>query len=234
MSESTTSAPPPSISLQDCAGAAGSRKSSWRKSTPAIGAMSRMSIATTLPLPSAAPTRLAATVAPAAGRGAEIDHARRPASAGDTCRRSRSACRRRASACPSRLARATYGSLSWRSSQRFCETVRFFFDFSRTVSGRSLTHAHGRRPAAQTSSARISSHQHALAQAAVGDAQPLARETRGGSPPGWRSRRAPDRRARRRCRGLRRAPRSSWRSSSSSTACTCASTIQQPSTWRRS
>jgi len=38
----------------------GSRKSIWRNVTPAMGAISRMSIATTLPLPSAASTRRAA------------------------------------------------------------------------------------------------------------------------------------------------------------------------------
>ena len=54
-------------------GAAASRKSSLVKSTPGIASMSRMSIATTRPF---APTRLRRHLAPAAGRGAQIEHAR--------------------------------------------------------------------------------------------------------------------------------------------------------------
>ena len=59
MSESTTSAGPPSIAFS-LSGAAGSRKSSCAKSTPAIGSIGSRSMATTRPC-RGAPTRLAAT-----------------------------------------------------------------------------------------------------------------------------------------------------------------------------
>ena len=72
MSDSTTSAGPPSMALS-LSGAAGSRKSIWAKSTPAIASMSSTSMATTRPLRADA---LCRHLAPAAGRGAEVDHAR--------------------------------------------------------------------------------------------------------------------------------------------------------------
>src|SRR5204862_6931 len=59
MSDSTRSALPPSIS-RSFAGAVSSRKSSCTKSTPGISPISRRSMATTLPLPSTAPTFAAA------------------------------------------------------------------------------------------------------------------------------------------------------------------------------
>src|SRR5258708_32031222 len=59
MSDNTTSARPPII-LSNLSGASSLRKSSCAKLTPDISGISRRSMATTLPLPSAAPTRLAA------------------------------------------------------------------------------------------------------------------------------------------------------------------------------
>jgi len=103
---------------------------------------------------------------------------------------------------PSRLARATYGSLSWRSSQRFCETLRFFRLFSRTASGRSSRERSRGLPCAPSIHCRVRHHlhQHALAQPAIRDAQARARNTRRIA--SWMAQTpAPDRRARCRCRG---------------------------------
>ena len=76
--------------------------------------------------------------------------------------------------------------------------------------------------------------QDAFAQAAVGDPQPLARPDARGSLRGWRSRRAPDRRGRRRCRDWRPAPGNPSDSSFSTMASTLALSIHSPSTRRRS
>ena len=73
MSDITMSAPPPIIS-RNFSGARSSRKSSCENATPGISGMWSRSMAITRPLPSTAPTRLAAISTPTAGRGPEIDH----------------------------------------------------------------------------------------------------------------------------------------------------------------
>src|SRR5262249_36874418 len=97
------------------AGAAGSRKSRLTKLTPGTGSIGRTSMAITLPC-LGAPTRSAATwlqppgAAPRSTTRAPFlrKRALSSISMGLYAARDRM---------PSRLARATYGSLSWRSSQ---------------------------------------------------------------------------------------------------------------------
>ena len=71
MSDITTSAGPPSSSIS-CPGALSSRKSSSMNSTPGMGSMGRRSMPTTAPLRADLP---GGDLRPAAGSGAEIDHA---------------------------------------------------------------------------------------------------------------------------------------------------------------
>ena len=76
MSDSTTSAGPPSFSCQDTRGAAGSRKSSLRNSTPGDRAHVENVDRDHPALAVGRADALRRDLAPAAGRGAEIDHPR--------------------------------------------------------------------------------------------------------------------------------------------------------------
>src|SRR5262245_4625214 len=187
MSESTTSAGPPSSALIASA-EPGSRKSRRMNSTPAVGAMSRRSIATTFPLPCALPARRAATWLQPPG-AAPRSTTRAPGLSRwclSSISMSLKAARPRN---PSRLARATYGSLSCRSSQSLDDSDRPLPDLTRTLRGRLLGAAFMGSPRKNPRLDRGAPclavphavlahhlHQHAFAQPAVGDAQPLTRK----------------------------------------------------------
>ena len=158
--------------------------------------MSRMSIATTRPF-GADPPR--GDLAPAAGRGAEIDHAcsglEQTIFVVDLGKLVRGA-RAKSLALGARHVRIA--DLAFEPGPRRRRPALLPFEPCHDPSGFA--------PDA------VGAHhldQHAFAQAAIGDAQARARERRGEWRRGWRSRRAPGRRARRRCRDWPHVRRSS-------------------------
>ncbi len=188
--------------------------------------------------------RAAATWHQPPGRRAEVDHLSCPASGACSGRRSRSACRPRATdsrppwsaahrdrSCGARASGAT---ISFRP-RFFLTLVRRTRVASRPVpDSSSCAVLRARQPRRQTPSSPINLDQNAFAQAAVGDAQPVATASPRGSPRGWRSPPARDRPGRRRCRHWPRAAGNPSRAAARPCHRRSSRSIHSPSTRRRS
>ncbi len=139
ISDKTMSAPPSTSSDLSFSGAASSMKSRCKISTPAIGSISAMSIATTWPrrVPSSPtePTRWAATCAqpPGAAPRSTMRLPRFKRRCLSSISINLNAARDRY---PSRRAAATYGSFNCRSSQSWEECLCLRASFKRTVMSR--------------------------------------------------------------------------------------------------
>ena len=232
---------PPSICFRR-SGAAGSRKSSLRKSTPGERIHVEEVDRHHPPLALGCRDALRRDLAPAAGRGAKIDHARARfqkvvlvVDLDQLVGRARA----KAFALGARHIRIVELALEPElGGERAALAGSSPAPSASPRRRRSCAHWArrwlARRSAAPHAVLAHHLHQHAFAQAAIGDAQARARE---GAPDRLQDRAAGKHQVgalARRCRRWRRAPRSVIASSRSTTSVTWSSCIQQPSTWRRS